>query len=223
MLEQILYFQKHILAEINGPLTLGLDDVDKVFKYPYIVEDFLGMLRVWHDRGQQEAHWQTLQLIIVHSQEYTPSNINRSPFNVGLPIKLADLTLAQVQDLSQRHGLTWNTKQVKQLMAMVGGHPYLLRLALYPIARQRITLDKLLQIAPTEEGPYYDHLYRLLLILKDANLENVMKQIATAEQPIEIGAEHKSKRHSFGLIEFHDNTVRPRCNLYRHYFSTRQL
>ncbi|OQY53144.1 MAG: hypothetical protein B6247_15585 [Candidatus Parabeggiatoa sp. nov. 2] len=110
MLEQILYFQKHILAEINGPLTLGLDDVDKVFKYPYIVEDFLGMLRVWHDRGQQEAHWQTLQLIIVHSQEYTPSNINRSPFNVGLPIKLADLTLAQVQDLSQRHGLTWNTK-----------------------------------------------------------------------------------------------------------------
>jgi hypothetical protein len=215
------YIQKHILPEINGPLTLGLDDVDKVFKYPDIAEDFLGMLRVWHDRGQQQTQWQTLRLVIVYSQEYTPSNIDRSPFNVGLPIKLTDLTLAQVQDLSQRHGLAWNTKQVKQLMAMVGGHPYLLRLALYPIARQRVTLDKLLQIAPTQEGPYYDHLYRLLLILKDAKLENIMKQIATAEQPIEISAEHKFKLHSFGLIEFHDNTVRPRCNLYRHYFSTR--
>jgi len=35
-----------------------------------------------------------------------------------------------------------------KLMVMVGGHPYLVRVALYQIARAEITLEHLLQIAP---------------------------------------------------------------------------
>lgn len=43
-------------------------------------------------------------------------------------------------------------------MAMVGGHPFLLRVAMYRIARKDTTLDVFLQTAPTEAGAYGDHL-----------------------------------------------------------------
>jgi hypothetical protein len=44
------YFEKYLLAEINGPLILGLDEVDQVFEHADIATDFFGMLRVWHGR-----------------------------------------------------------------------------------------------------------------------------------------------------------------------------
>jgi hypothetical protein len=46
----------------------------------------------------------------------------------------------QVQDLAWRHGLDWSAQQVEQLMALVGGHPDLVRLALDRIWRQHVTL-----------------------------------------------------------------------------------
>jgi hypothetical protein len=54
-----------------------------------------------------------------------PLNINQSPFNVGIPSELPPLTESQVMDLVRRHGLNWREAEVAQLMAMVGGHPYL--------------------------------------------------------------------------------------------------
>jgi len=69
---------------------------------------------------------------------------------------------AQVQDLAAQHGLRWTANEVESLMAMVGGHPYLVRVALYHIAREEITLQRLLQSAPTEAGFYGEHLRRHL-------------------------------------------------------------
>jgi hypothetical protein len=75
--------------------------------------------------------------VVVHSTEvYVPLDINQSPFNVGTNIELPEFTSAQVQDLAGRYGLGWSTHQVEQLMALVGGHPYLVRKAMYHIRRQ---------------------------------------------------------------------------------------
>jgi hypothetical protein len=43
-------------------------------------------------------------------------------------------------------------------MAMMGGHPHLVRLALYKIGRQDITLEQILNDAPLATGIYADHL-----------------------------------------------------------------
>ncbi len=36
----------------------------------------------------------------------------------------------------------------------MGGHPYLVRIALYHLAQEQITLEELLQQAPTQGGIY---------------------------------------------------------------------
>jgi serine/threonine protein kinase len=214
------YFQRYLLAEITVPLVLGLDEVDLMFQYPKIATDFFGLLRAWHEKSKNEEIWKRLRLVIVHSKEvYIPLNINQSPFNVGLPIELPELTQPQVEDLVKRHELIWTQTQVEQLMALVGGHPYLVRQALYQIARGRITLEQLLQIAQTEVGIYGDHLRRHLANLEeDHELVNIYKQIVVADAPMRIETALAFRLHSMGLVKFQGNEVTPMCNLYRHYF-----
>ncbi|MBW4610624.1 MAG: AAA-like domain-containing protein [Hassallia sp. WJT32-NPBG1] len=217
------YFQRYLLPSIDTPVALGLDEVDEVFMHPAIANDFFGLLRAWHERAKNDPVWKKLRLIIVHSQEvYIPLNINQSPFNVGLPIELPDLNHAQVQELTQRHGLNWTEEQVEQLMTLVGGHPYLTRVALYQIARGRMTLEKLQQIAPTEEGPYSDHLRRHLLNLQEnAQLLAAFKRVLSVDCPVDVGTAEAFKLRSMGLVKFQGNEVMPLCELYCEYFGDR--
>ncbi|MDJ0515962.1 MAG: AAA-like domain-containing protein [Trichodesmium sp. MO_231.B1] len=217
------YFQRYLLSEISTPVALGLDEVDQVFQYPEIATSFFALLRTWHERGKNEAVWQKLRLVIVHSKEvYIPLNINQSPFNVGLPIELRELNSAEVENLVKLHHLELSSEQIKELMAMVGGHPYLVRQALYYIARKRITLEKLLQVAPTEEGPYCDHLRRHLNNLEEnPELLTAIKQIIAVDYPVPIGTKEGFKLRSMGLVKFQGNSVMPLCELYRRYFSDR--
>ncbi|MBW4502168.1 MAG: AAA-like domain-containing protein [Scytonema hyalinum WJT4-NPBG1] len=217
------YFQRYLLPEISSPLVLGLDEVDLIFQHQAIATDFFGLLRAWHERAKNDAIWKKLRLVIVHSKEvYIPLNMNQSPFNVGLAIELPELTLAQVQDLVQRHGLSWTGEQVEKLMEMVGGHPYLVRMALYKIARGEMTLEELLQIAPTEEGLYCEHLRRHLLNLEEnQELLLAMRQVVAVNDPVRIDTGTAFKLRSMGLVKLKGNDVLPLCDLYRQYFRDR--
>jgi hypothetical protein len=216
------YFKRYLLAGSDNPMVLGLDEVDRIFQHPEIADEFFGLLRAWHERGKNENVWKKLRLIITHSKEvYTALDMNQSPFNVGKPVDLPELNLSQVKDLGERHELNCSKKQVEQLMTMVGGHSYLVRIAFYQIARQKMTLAKLLQVAPTESGPYSDHLRRLLLKLKEkADLTKAFKRMIVASKPILVKEiEEAFRLRSMGLIKFQeDDTVIPLCNLYCIYF-----
>lgn len=215
------YFERYLLPEINQPLTLGLDEVDKVFEYPDISSDFFGLLRVLHEESKQRTIWKKLRLVIVHSTEvYVPINLNQSPFNVGLPVELPEFTVEQVHHLAQLHQLNWSDREVLQLMKMVGGHPFLVRLALYHVARQDMTLAQLLQTAPTTTGIYSTYLRRLESILEQhPELEAGLKQIITTTQDTQLSKKTGSKLNALGLISIQDNEVLPSCELYRQYFS----
>ena len=221
------YFEDYLLPEVNGPLVLGLDEVDCVFEYPLIADDFFGLLRAWHEEAcygsEASVLWEKLRLVVVHSTEvYIPLNINQSPFNVGLPIELAEFTAAQVSDLAHRHQLEWTSDQVKTLMSLVGGHPYLVRLALYNIAQGQITLDELCRTAPTEAGIYDDHLRRHLWNLnQQPNLASAYHTVLKAEHPIELESQQAFKLHSMGLVHLRGNLVVPNFDLYRQYFGDR--
>ncbi|MBD2481862.1 AAA-like domain-containing protein [Planktothrix sp. FACHB-1365] len=218
------YFQRYLLTTISQPLTLGLDEVDQVFQHLEIAQEFFALLRTWHEKGKNEPVWQRLRLVIAHSKEvYIPLNINQSPFNVGLPIELPELTVEQVTDLVKRHGLNWSNIEIKTLMGMVDGHPYLVRKALYEMARSRLTLEEFIKISPTEEGLYSDHLRRHLFNLNqnDGELANGMKKVVASENPVRLEGNLGFKLRSMGLVKFRGNDVIPLCNLYRLYFSDR--
>ncbi|HLO50528.1 MAG TPA: AAA-like domain-containing protein [Kamptonema sp.] len=214
------YFEKYILPQIDSPLVLGLDEIDRVFQYADIAEDFLGLLRAWHEESKRREIWKKLRLIVVHSTEvYIPMNINQSPFNVGLPVELPEFNSQQVEDLARRHNLNFSERDILELMAIVGGHPYLIRVALYHISRQELTLEQLKQTAVAEAGVYSDHLRRQLWNLEQyPELAAGMREVVAANSPVQLKAMQAFKLESLGLVKLQGNECSPRCELYRQYF-----
>ncbi len=220
-----LYFQGYLLAETESPVVLALDEVNRIFEYPEISSDFLPLLRSWYEDASELEIWQKLRLVVVHATEaYIPLDIHQSPFNVGLPIKLPEFNLEQVQDLAVRHGLDWvkgeiGTQNLALLLGMVGGHPYLVRVALYHLARQEVSLDQLLQTAPTVAGIYSDHLRRHLANLQEQpELAAALKRVVMAPTPIPLEAIAAYKLESMGLVILEGNQATPSCEVYRLYF-----
>ncbi len=216
-----MYFEEYVLTQLDSPLVLALDDVDRIFPYPHIAEDFFGLLRNWHEEAKSYSIWKKLRLVVAHSTEvYIPLNINCSPFNVGVPIELREFTPEQVKDLAKRQELDWDTAQVTQLMTLVGGHPYLVQRAIYYLTRQEITFEQLLQTAYTESGIYSDHLRGHLWNLREhPELATAMKKVVEATTPVQLETMQSFKLQSLGLVRLDGNKVKPWCNLYARYFS----
>jgi AAA-like domain len=214
------YFEEYLLPAIDKPCVLVLDNLERVFSCPQVIEDFFGMLRSWHEKGKMSHIWKQLRLVIAHSTEvYVALDINQSPFNAGIPVELLEFDKEQIQDLAHLHGLNWNSIQVTELIEIVGGHPYLVRLAMYEVSYQNARLEKLLQEAATEAGIYSNHLRRHLEILqKTPELAIALKKVVASSEPIELDSMHIYKLHSMGLVRRQNNYVLPRCNVYRDYF-----
>ncbi len=215
------YFEEYLLAEKDSPLTLGLDEIERIFLYPKIAEDFLALLRDWNNKAANRQIWKRFRLVLAHStEEYIPLDINRSPFNVGLKIELSEFTPEQIHDLAGRHGLDWlDGKEVLKLREIMGGHPYLVRLALYHLSCQQSNWEQLLKEAATESGIYCHHLRTHLGELKKhPELKEAMRQVVVATKPVRLDQKQVFQLRSMGLVELQGNKVIPRCSLYHQYF-----
>jgi hypothetical protein len=62
------YMNRYILKELNSPLVLAMDEVDKLFNANFR-NDFFGMLRSWHNCRATMPIWKQLDLILVTSTE----------------------------------------------------------------------------------------------------------------------------------------------------------
>jgi hypothetical protein len=218
------YFQQHILGQLTEPLVLALDEVNHLFAYPEITQEFLPLLRFWHEEANNVVIWQKLRIIVVHSTDvYIPLEIHQSPFNLGLPIILPEFNFEQVKELANRHQFKLEISDLDRslclLMEMVGGFPYLIRQAFYALSTQEITMDQLLAAAPTPSGIYRTHLQRHFSIFgKYPDLMNRYSQIVEAQSPIQVSTLISYKLSSIGLVKLSGNQVIPSCQLYRLYF-----
>ena len=215
------YFERYLLA--GEPLTLALENFDRLFEYPDIEVDFCGLLRGWHEKAKRDKRWEQLRLIIVYSQEsYEPKDINQSPFNVGFLVELGPWTLVEVKELATRHGLDLSGQDLARLLNLTGGHPQLVRLALMPLALGEMSLDVIEATAATEAGIYRAHLLERLNYLEQRpELKATMKQIVDAEGPVRVKSQDAFKLDSMGLISRHNNDVSSLCEVYRAYFRER--
>lgn len=221
------YFEKYILPGDNV-VAIALDEVDRLFAYGDITGEFLGMLRTWHEDAKTKPLWRQLRLLMLHTQIYSELNINQSPFNAGTEIKLTDFTNEQVKSLAILYKLNWANTQVEQLMAMVGGHPYLVAKAIETVSRKDMTLEDLLKSAPTASGIFRNHLERHWRYLQaNPTLVTAFKTIVLADSSVEFNSnpnlnlEDAVKLYDFGLVQLQTNSAAPRYQIYRLYFRER--
>jgi len=216
------YVSRYLLRQLGAPLVLAMDEVESIFDTSFR-SDFFGMLRAWHNGRATTPIWKQLDLALVTSTEpyQLIENLNQSPFNVGQIIDLTDFTAEQVADLNQRHRQPISAADQRRLIELIGGHPYLVRRALYMIAMQQITVPELFAKAADDRGPFGDHLRYHLFRIHDKQelVEGLLQIIRQHTCPNEAIF---WKLQGAGLVRRGPiGAVLPRNKLYEEYFKER--
>ena len=220
------YLQDHILDRLEKPLVLALDRMHVIFECTDTAREFLPLLRFWHEEAKNLSVWQKLRLIVIQSTEsYVPLNLNQSPFNVGLPVVLPEFNRLQMMELAQKYQLNWNgdsEDKLSILMELIGGHPYLARLAFYHLVKDNLSFEEFITNAPTETSIYRDILrYYLTTLYENKTLAEAFKKTILSEKPVQLETITAYKLESLGLVDLKGNEVVPSCQLYRLYFKDR--
>jgi hypothetical protein len=178
--ERIL--RREVLPKVSSRLVWGMDEVDRLFSCKFGSEIF-GLFRSWHNERSldPEGPWQKLTLVIAYATEahLFITDVNQSPFNVGTRLVLADFTLGEVRELNERYGSPLKTaEEIQQFFRLLGGQPYLTQRGLHEIVAHQLDLHSFLTLATKDEGPFGDHLRRILVSLaQDPQLTEVVRSV----------------------------------------------
>ena len=215
-----IYFEQYLLATITRPVVLILDDVERLFRYVDVADEFFGLLRTWYENAKTASIWKRLRMVIAQSSEvYIPLNINKSPFNVGVAIPLLPFTPSDVQTLASAYGLSWSDSAAAALCELVAGQPYLIHLTVDRVWRTETDLSQILAdpIGCHVFSPYLQH--QLDRVQQQPQLATVLEQ-AIGQQPTSpAAATDIYQLQSMGLITLADEGPKLACDLFTHYFS----
>lgn len=214
------FIESAILEEADSPLVVCLDEVDRVFDCSFR-DDFFSAIRYWHNRRSTHEQWENWNIVIAHATEAGSfiTDPNQSPFNVGEKFELEDFTEDQIEQLNQLHGNPLRVRgELEQLLELVGGHPFLVRQALYTMAQENMSIEALERLAIEGGSPFGDHLRRLLWVVCDR--EAFTESVRTI---LDRGASDDEKAfqilHGVGLVCGDTRReARMRCKLYERYF-----
>jgi predicted DNA-binding protein YlxM (UPF0122 family) len=215
------YFEDEVLGARDSPLVLALEEIDCIFCYKEISENFFSMLRSWFEKSRKREGWKNLRMVLLYSTNvYVKLPDNQSPFNVGVEVKLTEFSQQNILDLASRHQLSWGTDEVVALMGMVGGYPYLVRKALYDLKDSNLSLADILQNAATDVGIYRQYLQDHWAKLQNySELKAALKQVVSAPSAVKLEQVLEFKLLSTGLVKQNQHGITPSCRLYREYFA----
>lgn len=227
------FLERHLLELVDTPVVLTLNEIGRVFEYPEVARELLPFLRSCYEEARHRPTFARLRWVLAYSTEvYVPIDVHQSPFNVGLPIELPELEIAEIYQLARAYGLGWERQPetrdfAPRLTEQISGHPFLVQLALYSLATAETRnrpgrpwgFKELLEEAPTPAGIYGAHLQSYLAVLQARPelghaFRKVLEEGATRLDPIQ-----SYHLESLGLVRLVGSRVVPSCALYRRYFA----
>jgi serine/threonine protein kinase len=221
------FLRREVLAKLSQPLVWGMDEIDRLFSCNFGSEVF-GLFRSWHNERSLDPSgpWQNLTLAIAYATEAHMfiTDMNQSPFNVGTRLVLSDFTPDQVAELNRRYDSPLRDQtELARFYDLVAGQPYLTRRGLHELASRKLGFWDFEAQAARDEGPFGDHLRRLLVSLaQDNTLLEIMRGLLTGRHAASPEAFYRLR--SAGLVSGESaREMTLRCKLYQLYLSRHLL
>jgi DNA-binding SARP family transcriptional activator/GTPase SAR1 family protein len=156
-----------VLLQVQGPVVWAMDEADRLFGSEF-ADDFFGLVRSWHNLRAMDADgpFGRLTLLISYATEahLFIEDINQSPFNVGVRIPIKDFDERETAELGRRYGIELPANELRSIWGLTGGQPFLTRKAFDALVHEGIDVKVLRSVARNEDGPFGEHLRRLLFV-----------------------------------------------------------
>lgn len=217
------FLKREVLNPLSTSLIWGMDEIDRLFSCSFGSEVF-GLFRSWHNERSldPDGPLKKLTLAIAYATEAHMfiKDINQSPFNVGTLLVLTDFTPPQLSELNKRYGSPLKDQsELNQFYDLIGGQPYLTRRGLNELASRKSRFSDLANRAADDDGPFGDHLRRLLVsIAEDAALQEAVNGMLAGGHS--TSQEIFYRLRSSGLVAGDSaRDMKPRCKLYGLYLT----
>lgn len=213
-------FIRALIESSEVPLVWFMDEADKLFGAPF-ASDFFGLVRSWHNSRATEpgGPWSRFTVVMGYATEahLFIQDLNQSPFNVGRQLPLQDFDAAAVGELNRRYDSPLSEDQIGQLMALIGGQPFLVRRALDVVARGAMGFAEMMSTADRDDGAFGDHLKRILISV--TQIPGVLEALRASLQSPDLGdTDGYHRLLAAGIVhQISDRTIQLRCELYRQY------
>jgi WD40 repeat protein len=123
------FFETVLLAQVQQPIVIFIDEVDSVLGLNFPVDDFFALIRACYNRRVEQPAYQRLTFVLMGVA--TPGDLirdrTRTPFNIGQAIELRGFCLAEAMPLLP--GLKEVAAQPKVMLEHIlhwtGGQPFL--------------------------------------------------------------------------------------------------
>jgi len=214
-------FLEQAVGNLTQRTILLFDDIDAVFEKPYR-DGLIAGLRYVIDQKPQSPPLRNIGFGFAHSHDpaYWIKDSHQSPFNVARTFTLREFNARELGELHARHNNCVPAADFTALNALLGGHPYLTKLALYYIASGEKTYAQIAREAATDDGIFGDHLRTRLLSVVQAGLAKPFKQILDTGRCADIM--QFQALLAMGLVKGTAHTqAQARFGLYRDYFQPR--
>jgi predicted Ser/Thr protein kinase len=213
-------FIRAILDGSPTPLVWFMDEADKLFGLPF-ASDFFGLVRSWHNSRATESHgpWGRFTIVISYATEahLFIRDLNQSPFNVGRHLQLQGFDLEQTEELNRRYGNPLTPAEVQALRALIAGQPFLTRRALDVVKRGAMDFPTLLSQADRDDGPFGDHLKRILVSVSQLpEVVEVLRSSSGTSQLKDASGFHRLVAAGI-MLQTGNNEIAFTCELYRKY------
>jgi hypothetical protein len=211
-------YLRYLLQSLEPqPLTLAMDEVDRLIDVGFR-SSFFGMLRSWCNESASDALFEKLDIVLVTSLE--PYRLiddpHQSPYNVSEIVRLNDFTPEEAGRLNHVYGAPLTARQIDQLMALIGGHPYLMQRAFHQIVTSNLTIDQVCGQSIQESGIFGRHLSSLFAFLRlNPFLKENLEKVLSRSEP-DLNAFLSLRK--LGLVRREGARTQFRCKLYEDYF-----
>ncbi len=124
-----LFIEKVLLAKIQSPIVIFVDEIDKVMSQDFSLDDFFALIRFFQNQRVDNPIFQrlTFALLGVATPGDLIKNKSQTPFNIGEAIELHGFTIDEVEPLIR--GLQGRFNHPQEVMAEIldwtGGQPFL--------------------------------------------------------------------------------------------------
>jgi serine/threonine protein kinase len=215
------FMEMQVFTCLGGPVLLAMDNIERLIRQSYSPEVF-GLMRSWYEfRETRQEPWRRFTLLVAYSDDemILEERMNHSPFNVGIRIELAGLTLVGIEQLNGAYGTPLSSPdECVRLLRLTGGQPFLVNVGLYELACKKLSLSEFESSAHEERGPYRDQLHRVRRLVEGS--EASRSAVAAAVQGRKCPTEQSFlDLQSLGILTGSQGRPHFSCELYSRFFA----
>lgn len=176
------YIQEVVVPEVGGQVAIFIDEIDSVLNLDF-ADDFFAAIRAMYNRDGLSSEERRVSFILlgVAAPDDLVKDQSRTPFNIGVQIRLDELALTDAAVLLK--GLPGENKTIlERIFYWTSGHPYLTQSIGQAIAQE----ERRGWTLPDVDSLVHDHFFTREAFFSDSNLRFVHNRVTSSPDSDEL-------------------------------------